>query len=154
MRTGFSLRQDDTQGIEDKYLQSIVDIVQPVFEEGLVLAAQYCKACGRDVLLDDDIEYALKYCVMHRVGVNIGSIIPDTVSDDDDSDSDFEAVDTEDCPKFVRYSGDDITFQNINKAHDEWNSWNPESPIQQFLKDAIDKNDFTEYARGLESDSE
>ena len=62
MRTGFDLTGSNAnEGMEQQYLQSMVNIIQPVMEEAIVLASKYCKACKRDVLLDQDIEYALKY---------------------------------------------------------------------------------------------
>lgn len=140
MRTGFDLTGSN-EGLETQYLQSMVNIIQPVMEEAIFLASQYCKACNRSVLLDGDIEYALKYCVMHRVGVNLGSILPETEEDEEGEEEDLELVDEEDCPTFTRYSGKEEIFLKINKAHDDWKNWNPDVPIQQYLKKCIDNND-------------
>jgi hypothetical protein len=60
MQTGFG-DAGDTQATN--YMNTMIDIMMPVMENSMVLAAEYCKACGRDVILPEDMEYASKYCV-------------------------------------------------------------------------------------------
>jgi len=138
MKTGFG----DTDGSrEEAHLKSMMDIMVPVIERGVVLAAEYSKACGRDVILSEDVEYAMRYCAMRTVGQNIGSLYPETYNSDD-SDEEFDTVDPMDCPMFVRYAGDDPKFLAVNEAYDTWHSWVPQSPMEQMLKNAINNNEY------------
>ena len=61
MQTGFG-DAGDTQATN--YMNTMIDIMMPVMENSMILAAEYCKACGRDVILPEDMEYASKYCAM------------------------------------------------------------------------------------------
>ena len=67
--------------IEQPYLEklqeSALNIIQPVMERSMVLAAEYADACGRNVILSEDMEYAMKYCAMNEVGKKIGSLFPE-----------------------------------------------------------------------------
>ena len=84
MQTGFG---DGGDGMLDKYISDMTNILLPVIEKSTLLAAEYCKACGRDTILSEDMEYAMKYCAMKTVGETIGSTIPEIyneeVSDED-----------------------------------------------------------------------
>ena len=142
MRTGFDMTgQNDNRG--DDIIQGMINIIQPVFEQGIVLAAEYCKACGRDVMLDEDIEYAMKYCIMHRVGQAIGSIFNEGEIDlDEDEEDEIEVVPVDELPTFTRYTGNNSQMIRINQAYDEWKEWKPESPAHEILKNALDNNEF------------
>ena len=141
MRTGFDMTgQNDNHG--NDIIQGMINIIQPVFEQGVVLAAEYCKACGRDVMLDEDIEYAMKYCIMHRVGQASGSIFNEGEIDlDEDEEDEIEVVPVDELPTFTRYTGNNSQMIRINQAYDEWKEWKPESPAQKILKNALDNNE-------------
>lgn len=149
MRTGFDLsgENDDRSG---EMIQGMINIIQPIFEQGIMLAAEYCKACGRDVMLDEDIEYAMKYCIMHRVGQHNGSIFgqentlnfEEGMEMEEDEDDEIEVVPVDELPAFSRYTGNNSQMIRINNAYDEWNNWKPESPAQEILKNALDNNEF------------
>lgn len=139
MRTGFDLTSD-TDTLNEQLSETIVNIITPVFERGMILACEYAKACGRDTVLMQDVEYAMKYCAMHEVGQKIGTYFPEIYEDDDeDEDDDVEFITDEDVP-FTRYTGDDPQFKAINDAYDTWDSWLPTNPSEQLLKNAIDSN--------------
>jgi hypothetical protein len=126
--------------MENQYIQSAVDILTPVMESAMILAGEYSKKCGRSTLTGEDLRYTLRYSARYLVGKHIGSMFPEIYEEtDQDSDSDISLVDEDDEP-FTRYSGDDETMNAINEAHDTWDQWKPESPAEQMLKDAIDKN--------------
>ena len=137
MQTGFGL---DDQSMINRYITSMVDIIKPVMERGVILAGEYADACGRDVILPEDMEYAMRYCAMYTVGQ--GSIIEHS---DSDSDSDSESVDLDilepdKCPEFLRYNGNDEKFLLVNAAYDRWDEWEPQSQIEHMLKNAINSN--------------
>ena len=126
----------------ENYIEVMTNILLPVIERGTLLAAEYSKACGRDTLLPEDMEYALKYCVMYTVGSTIGPMFPEIYEDEEDSDEEMEIVSIEECPPFVRYSGADETFIQVNDAYDHWDEWVPQNPTEIMLKNAINSNDY------------
>jgi hypothetical protein len=124
--------------MEEQIIKTATDIIQPVFESAIILAGEYMKACKRNILTGEDVQYALKYCSRNFVGKQIGTLFPEEESSDsEDSDSDSE-VDEEDDP-FIRYSGDDKLMNDINQAVDSWDEWIPASPTEHMLKDSVDK---------------
>ena len=141
MKTGFDL-SDTGNDVYENHLKMLIDIVTPVVEKAIVLSCEYAKACGRDAVISKDFEYAAKYCAMRTVGQHIGSYFPEIYNDDDD-DIDVDDLDIidDDGIEFVRYSGDDPAFKAINDAYDAWDSWVPQSPVEELLKNAINSNE-------------
>ncbi len=138
MQTGFGFESDN---MAEQYITTMMNIVRPVLEKSMVLACEYAKVCGRDIVLPEDIEYASKYCAMYTVGQDIGSIFPEIYNDqDDDEEDEIEEVDDADCPPFARYSGTEERFKSINEAYDRWDSWQPQNPTEVMLKNAINSN--------------
>tara|TARA_Y100000389_G_scaffold201255_1_gene243485 strand:- start:370 stop:804 length:435 start_codon:yes stop_codon:yes gene_type:complete len=139
MKTGFG----ETSGVyEESQQQTLMGILVPVLERSMVMAAEYSKACGRNTILSEDIEYAIKYCVMHTVGQNIGSLYPEIYDEESSDEDDIEEVPPEDCPPFKRYAGNDATFVQINESYDRWEQWAPQSPVEEMLKNAINSNEY------------
>jgi hypothetical protein len=142
MRTGFDL-SGQSQDYGGEMINTMLGLIQPVFEQGIVLGAQYSKACGRDVMLDEDIEYAMKYCIMHKVGQQSGSIFgPEgdarigenglEFPEDEDEDEDIEVVPVDQLPTFTRYTGEDSMMNRINTAVDEWKIGNQKVPFRKY----------------------
>ena len=139
MRTGFN---GSTEDVAERYISMMMDIFLPVLEQSMVIAGHYSKGCERDVLLPEDVEYATKYCAMRKVGQTLGSTMPEIYEgDSDDSGSEIEEVPVEECPEFVRYSGDDPFLNEVNLAYDMWDTWVPQSPAEEMLKNAVDNNE-------------
>ena len=139
MKTGFG---DSSGAYEEAQQNALIGILLPVLERSMVLAAEYSKACGRDTVLPEDMEYAIKYCVMHTVGQNIDSLFPEVYEEESSDEDDIEEVDPEDCPPFERYTGDNATFRQMNEAVDNWDTWVPQSPVEEMLKNAINSNEY------------
>ena len=137
MQTGFG---DGGDGLMNQYIETMTNLLMPVMERSTILAAEYSKACGRDTLLPEDMEYAMKYCAMYTVGQDVGSLFPE-IYEDEDEDEEMMIVDPEECPPFERYSGSDPTFTQMNEAFDRWDSWHPQNPTEQMLKNAINSNE-------------
>jgi len=128
--------------IQEQIQGSALNIIQPVLEQAMVLAAGYAKACGRDILLGKDMEYAMKYCAMNQVGKKTGSIFPEIYDEDTDSEDELEIIDEEEEDiEFTRYSGREYKFVKMNMAYDSWKEWVPKNPTEQMLKNAIDSNE-------------
>ena len=43
-----------TMQLLEQFQQSAIDVVQPVMEQAIIFAAEYAKACGRDIILSKD----------------------------------------------------------------------------------------------------
>ena len=117
--------------------QAALDILTPVLEAAVYIAASYCKECGRKTVTAKDIEYGMKYSARNVTGKYNRSFLPES-DDESDDESDFEVVDDDDEP-FSRYEGDSIDCNQINECFDTWDDWDPTSLAEIALKNAIDK---------------
>ena len=133
--------KDATENLIEQVQDSAINIIQPIFERSMVLAAEYAKACGRDMVVGEDLEYAMKYCAMNEVGKKIGTYFPEiyeeSTSDEDEEDVIFDDEEI----AFTRYSGREYKFVKMNMAYDNWDTWVPKNPTEQMLKNAIDSNE-------------
>ena len=115
-----------------------LDIFLPVMESATVLAAHYAKACGRDIVLAEDMKYGLMYSARHVAGNQVGSLFPEIYEDEDEDEDEEESESDE--PEWVRYAGqDDDTAVRMNECYDTWSGWQPETPAERALKAAVDK---------------
>ena len=131
--------KDATENLIEQVQDSAVNIIQPVLERTMVLAAEYAKASGRDMVLGEDLEYAMKYCAMNDVGKKMGTHFPEIYEEDDSEEDDIEFED-EEIP-FTRYTGREYKFVKMNMAYDNWDAWEPKNPSELLLKNAIDSNE-------------
>jgi len=131
--------KDATVNLIEQVQESAINIIQPVLERSMILAAEYAKACGRNIVLAEDMEYAMKYCAMHEVGKKIGTHFPE-IYEEESSEDEIEIEEDEDVP-FTRYSGREYKFVKMNMAYDNWNTWEPKNPSELMLKNAIDSNE-------------
>ena len=131
--------KDATENLIEQVQDSAINIIQPVLERTMVLAAEYAKASGRDMVLGEDLEYAMKYCAMNEVGKKTGSHFPEIYDDSDSEEEELDIVDEEDI-EFERYSGREYKFVKMNNAYDNWGTWVPKNPTEHMLKNAIDSN--------------
>jgi hypothetical protein len=130
--------------MEADIIKNAIDIMTPVMESSIVLAGHYAKGCGRDCVTAMDVAYSMRYCAMNLVGKQIGTLFPE-VYEDSDSESEWETDSDQGQEvkeeEFTRYEGPDELLNNINKAYDTWNEWEPFSPAEKMLKNAIEKSD-------------
>lgn len=123
--------------------EAAINIITPVIETSVIVAGEYMKKCNRTLLTSKDMEYALKYCARNVIGKHIGTLFPDLKEEDSEDDSDEDSLedmeDEEDEP-FTRYTGDDEIMIKVNECYDSWENWDPSSPAEIMLKNAIDKN--------------
>jgi len=141
MRTGFSNLHDDEEAIQNRHAQALIDICKGVFAQAIVLGSRYAKACERDILLSQDIQLALKYCTMYRVGKGIDLPTDDDDDDEDDDEDDID-IDADDELIWTEYVGDDPLMNAVTRAGREFEDWTPTNPAQEYLKSTIDANEF------------
>lgn len=123
--------------LQESYLTTCNNLMMPVFEMAVVTAAQYCKATGRTTVTAKDMEYGLKFSARKVLGNQKESLFPEIYEEgDSETDEDWADVEEDDEP-FTRYSGSDETIKVINEMYDTWDDWEPDTPIGQMLKNAI-----------------
>ena len=119
--------------------QSAIDIFLPVLESSVVLAAHYAKATGRDCVTAQDMCYGLMYAARTITGKQVGSLYPEIYEEDDDDEEEEEEEDEEE-PAWIRYEGTDNEHAvKMNECADTWEVWEPESPAEYALKNAVNK---------------
>ena len=125
--------------------QSAIDIFLPVLESSVVLAAHYAKATGRDCVTAQDMCYGLMYAARTITGKQVGSLYPEIYEEGSDSDEEEEEEDEEE-EEWIRYQGTDNEHAvKMNECADTWEAWEPESPAEYALKNAVNKA-MEEYA--------
>ena len=133
--------KDATSQLINDFQQTAMNVIQPLLERSMVIAAEYANACGRNMVVSEDMEYAMKYCAMNEVGKKIGTYFPEiyeeSTSDEDEEDVIFDDEEI----AFTRYSGREYKFVKMNMAYDNWDTWVPKNTTEQILKNAIDSNE-------------
>lgn len=119
-------------------MDAALDIFLPVMESATILAGHYAKACGRDVVVAEDMKIGLMYSARHVTGKQIGTLFPE-IYEESDSDSEESDGSESDDPEWVRYEGPDELANKMNECYDTWDAWVPESPAEAALKSAVDK---------------
>lgn len=116
------------------------DIFLPVIESAVVVASHYAKGCGRDAVLAQDMCLGLMFAARNILGKQIGSIFPELYADSDSEHSDESGSETsEEDPEWTRYEGTDETLCRVNECADTWDSWEPETPAERAVKNAVEK---------------
>jgi len=163
LKTGTAGELDTT-----KLVQDATDIFQPVVESAMVLAAHYATACGRDIVLSEDVRYGLMFAARNVTGKHVGSLYPECYSEesesgtdsssadlnsDEDADFDPDAPDSESSWETVdddelvwsRYEGtegssgeSDELALAMNACADTWDEWVPSNPAEQAIKNAVE----------------
>jgi tRNA A37 threonylcarbamoyladenosine modification protein TsaB len=121
--------------------QSVIDIFLPVMESSIVLAAHYANATGRKSVIAKDMRYGMMYAARYVTGKQIGSMFPEVYDEESDSEDEEEDEDeNEEDEQWIRYTGtDDEHATKMNECADSWESWEPESPAERALKNAVNK---------------
>jgi hypothetical protein len=138
-------------------LNSALDIFRPVMESATVMAAHYAKACGRDVVLAEDMNMGMMFAARYVTGRQIGSLFPEIYESSESGEEDEEGEDGDDEEEsgtdsdgwetvsdselvWTRYQGtEDEQALKMNECADTWESWEPQNPSERALKNAIDK---------------
>jgi len=118
--------------------ESATNLLLPVLESGTLLAAHYAKACGRDTVTSQDLQYGLMYAARNVAGKQTESLFPEIYDSSDSDEEDLEVVEEDEEP-FTRYTGDEKLYCDMNECFDTWEQWVPENPLETALKNAVDK---------------
>ena len=125
--------------------EAAMDIFLPVMVSAVVLAAHYCKAAGRDCVQGDDMRLGLMFAARNVAGKHLGTLYPEIYDEDEDEDEDEDDADSWETVSdselvWTKYEGvDDEVARKMNECADTWNEWEPETPAERALKNAVDK---------------
>ena len=124
--------------------EAAMDIFLPVMESAVVLAAHYCKAAGRDCVQGDDMRIGLMFAARNVAGKHLGTLYPEVYEDEDEDESGSDSGSWETVSDselvWTRYEGtEDEVARKMNECADTWDEWEPETPAERALKNAVDK---------------
>ena len=127
---------------EEQIIAAYTNAIQPVLENAVVVAAEYCKATGRSIVTALDMEYGMKWSAMKLTGRVYGSILPDEDEEDSDGWETDDDMVVQECDmgfddEFREYDGDDERYLEVNQAVREWADWEPETELEMMIKNAI-----------------
>ena len=116
------------------------EIFLPVLEASIVLAAHYAKATGRDCVTAKDMCYGMMYAARNVTGKQIGSLFPEIYEESDSDEEEEEEEENEEDEQWIRYEGTDNEHAvKMNECADTWGEWEPETPAETALKNAVNK---------------
>jgi hypothetical protein len=131
---------DNLTDVVSSMEDAALNIFIPVLESSVVFASHYCKAAGRSVVTAHDMIYGMMYAARYIIGKHEGSLFPEIYDESDSEDSEFEEVQETDEDIFTRYKGTDNEHAvKMNECADTWNTWEPETPAESALKNAVNK---------------
>ena len=118
--------------------EAALDIFLPAMESAMVIASHYAKATGRNCVTAQDVRMGLMFAARHVIGKQVGSLFPE-IYEDEEEEEEEEEEDQEPEEHWTRYEGDDPQLKLVNECADTWDEWEPESPAEEALKDAVEK---------------
>jgi Ran GTPase-activating protein (RanGAP) involved in mRNA processing and transport len=119
--------------------EAALDIFLPAMESAMVIASHYAKATGRNCVTAQDVRMGLMFAARHVIGKQVGSLFPEIYEDEEEEEEEEEEEDQEPEENWTRYEGDDPQLKLVNECADTWDEWEPESPAERALKDAVEK---------------
>lgn len=118
-------------------------ILLTLVEESLKTAAMYSKSAGRTDVSSMDMKYALQYQAHEYMNTpGLAEKVDENYEHASDSEEDSESEDSEsesDHETFTRSESDDPLIVKMNRYHDDWDSWIPDTPIETAMKRAVDR---------------
>jgi hypothetical protein len=80
----------------------------------------------------------MMYAARYVTGKQIGSLFPDIYDEEEEEEEEEDEEMEEDT--FIRYEGDDNEYAvKMNECADTWDEWEPETPAEYALKEAVNK---------------
>jgi hypothetical protein len=110
-------------------------LLLPCLEAAHIVAAEYARACDRDVILSQDFELGLKFAARRVLGRQTETFFPELEAED--SADSVLSVD-ESTVEWTRYEGADERLREVNALAESWADWVPQTPIEEALKRSID----------------
>ena len=143
MKTGFENLITDAP---DDTLNELSYLLDKFMKSSIKIAIKYAHCAQRDTITGIDTIYALKYnarmfSTNHCVYDDNNEDDDDNNEDDDDNNEDEDDNDEMhvDYEHLFTRADDGSEFVNlVNRCHDTWDTWIPETPIEESLKRSVD----------------
>ena len=165
MKSGLGNSSESKPSLTPDDIENIEILLSLFITNAITTASTYVTHCGRNGVSKEDIQYALKYEVFEFL--NRTSLTDDIKQATEDYHQYIESLDSDDDDE-VEYGEDEDELNSIiipdnevdifkridpslidddnkefiEKIHthsDNWDSWNPDTPLNIILKNAIDK---------------
>jgi hypothetical protein len=81
--------------------------------------------------------YGMMYAARNVTGKKLGSLFPEVYENDSSEEEEEEPDDEETL--WTRYNGTDEHALSMNACADSWDAWEPETPAERALKNAVNK---------------
>lgn len=140
---------------ENAFMKRLLGLVMAMINRSVETAGKYTAHASRSVVMPADVHMALKYHArrffsaesmdsLERTELQEMEDLIDSVQDSDkdsDKDSDDEAASGSDSSD-LQWTRSNCTCDFCTHMHaidEEWDSWSPEDPEEQFLKSSVEK---------------
>jgi len=164
MKSGLGNSSEYKPSLNIYDIENIEILLSLFISNAITTASKYVTYCGRNGVSKIDIQYALKYEVFEFL--NRSTMLDDikqatedynqyieslnNSEDEDDAETETDELDgiiipDDEVDEFKRIDLsliDDDNKEFTDKIHthyDNWDSWNPDTPLNKILKNAIDK---------------
>lgn len=153
MKTGYL--NTSSNGVTEDEKLNIISLVSLFGAKAIEHATDYIYHCGREGITKLDLVYGMRYeAFEYMKNPNLyeeANKMKDEIIEQDDEDSDWEDIDDLILPDdkiqpFIRINDSKINDENrefIDKMHtyyDQWDRWEPQTPLENILKRAIDRS--------------
>lgn len=153
MKTGFDLLTTSGSDNDAKldFLRKSVSIMKVLAEEALNTSVRFAKCCGRDSVHSQDMYYALMYEAHEFFDKDIDAKFFENLHEEEqhtyeteDEDEDEEMSDDveeyrSEYSDILQLPNEEDFYNKVKKYAAEWDTWFPDDPIKQMIKNSIDK---------------
>lgn len=142
MRTGLA-GEGGSRRLPDEFVQHLVSIVMTMVTKAAETAMTYCEHAGRKMVSQKDIHYGLRYqarTFLQRE--HLESEIQETKSAlfvEDEESEEEESEDDEEEEEWMESNCECATCKDTNMYVREWDAWQPQDSVEQFVKHAIEQ---------------
>lgn len=158
MRSGLS---NDPVNVPEDFANRLLSITLTMVARAATDAATYCEHAGRTEVSEEDIAASLKRQAMRfstdeDLEADVAEtqrVLFDESSDDDELESEDESEDEcesgdesdseeddPDRPTWTRSTCSCDLCRTMNEALDGWNAWNPEDPVEAYMKHTVERS--------------
>jgi hypothetical protein len=145
MKTGYDATDDGDKLTETQF--DLISLYLKLLQKAMDLAAIYCTHAGRQVVNSSDLMKALRYQARYFLSESTENTLQEAredlldvmMSDDIEEEEDDEQEDDEEENGQDDISCDCDKCTMVNSTTEEWESWNPDDEILQYLKMQVDR---------------
>lgn len=156
MRSGLS---NDPVNVPEDFTNRLLSITLTMVARAATDAAVYCEHAGRTEVSEEDIAASLKRQAMHfstdeDLEADVAEtqrVLFDESSDDEEDESESgDELESEDegsedeseseRPAWTRSTCSCVLCRTMNEALDGWGAWNPDDPVEAYMKHTVERS--------------